>query len=348
MSTLILMCAGSSARYPGDRPKWSLTHPSGNIMAAEAIRSLTGFTRVVAAFNTADADHFGVDAIRAELSQVQTWASVDTHVAVIGKPRGHARDVATVLRMADVVGPFTAKDCDNTFAVTTEPRGNWVAVSSLMGVGRVDPANKSYVACHGGVGAIARIEERVCLSEWFCCGAYGFASPELYFAYLSDVDAHVSQVISRAICAGEQFTAERASEYADWGTAEDWQRYRSTFRTLFVDVDGVLVQGSHRSFHPQWGATNLMSRNVAYLNEMHATGRCEIILTTSRPESMREKTIAQLSGVAFDRLVMGLRSCSRVVVNDYIAVRGERTAFAVQLERDNDGLREAMRREPTA
>ena len=37
---LIIPMAGKSSRFPNMRPKWMLTHPSGNFMVIEAIKSL--------------------------------------------------------------------------------------------------------------------------------------------------------------------------------------------------------------------------------------------------------------------------------------------------------------------
>ena len=40
MFTLMLPCAGSSSRYPNMRPKWSLTHPNGNIMLIQSLKGI--------------------------------------------------------------------------------------------------------------------------------------------------------------------------------------------------------------------------------------------------------------------------------------------------------------------
>ena len=40
MSTLIIPCAGRSTRFPNSRPKWSLTHPYGDLMFIQSIKGL--------------------------------------------------------------------------------------------------------------------------------------------------------------------------------------------------------------------------------------------------------------------------------------------------------------------
>ena len=40
MATLILPCAGKSTRFKNTRPKWSLTHPYGELMLIQGIKGL--------------------------------------------------------------------------------------------------------------------------------------------------------------------------------------------------------------------------------------------------------------------------------------------------------------------
>ena len=40
MATLILPCAGKSTRFENTRPKWSLTHPCGELMLIQGIKGL--------------------------------------------------------------------------------------------------------------------------------------------------------------------------------------------------------------------------------------------------------------------------------------------------------------------
>jgi hypothetical protein len=178
------------------------------------------------------------------------------------------------------------------------------------------------------------------LSEWFCCGAYSFADAERFYVE-SEGDSRVSDYIKTRMA---DFEARPVQGYVDWGTAEDWLAYVAQFKTLFVDIDGVLVESSHRSFAPVWGESPVIQANIDYLNRLHATGKVEVVLTTSRPEEYRLDTIAQLSGLTFDRLIMGLRNCGRYLVNDYVSKRGEHTCFAINVERDSELLEQALGR----
>ena len=52
MSTLILPCAGRSTRFSNSRPKWSLTHPFGELMFIQSIKGLelSNYNKILAIF----------------------------------------------------------------------------------------------------------------------------------------------------------------------------------------------------------------------------------------------------------------------------------------------------------
>ena len=44
--------------------------------------------------------------------------------------------------------------------------------------------------------------------------------------------------------------AHKVERYSDWGTLEDWNKYKSEYKTIFTDLDGVLVENSAEYFEP--------------------------------------------------------------------------------------------------
>ena len=38
--------------------------------------------------------------------------------------------------------------------------------------------------------------------------------------------------------------------YLDWGTVEDWNRFKRSYATLFLDIDGISIINSSSHFHP--------------------------------------------------------------------------------------------------
>jgi hypothetical protein len=306
-------------------------------MAAESIRKLSGWSRLVVGVNADSADAFGLDNIQREL-QFAGYSGAE--VFSVGNTPHQVASVVALLERASVSGPFTVKDCDNQFQwKTTE--SNAVAYVDLHSMGSVVAGNKSYVQLQDGY--VLRVEEKRIISPHFCCGAYSFADVSGFRPFASDGAEYLSDVIARMMKAGATFRGVEASEYVDWGTADDWRAYRSTFRTLFVDIDGVLVRSSHRSFYPRWGETEVIQENIDYLNALKQEGRTQIILTTGRPEWMREETVKQLEGLDFDRLVMGLQGGARYLINDSVSSRGERTSFAINLERNSPALADEMK-----
>ena len=110
-------------------------------------------------------------------------------------------------------------------------------------------------------------------------------------------------------------------------------------KTIFCDIDGTLIH--------HWGEKCLvktMENDAILLPDVLETvdgwknKEYMIILTTARPESMREITEKQLQsvGLFYDKLIMGLPRGKRVVVND-CKPNMEETAVGVTVER-NKGL----------
>lgn len=86
--------------------------------------------------------------------------------------------------------------------------------------------------------------------------------------------------------------------------------------TFFFDIDGTL-------FHYRKFETYLLTKpkiiktTVNKLNELYKNGNC-IVLTTARPEYLREHTIKELSDadINYHQLVMGIERGTRYLIND--------------------------------
>ena len=40
------------------------------------------------------------------------------------------------------------------------------------------------------------------------------------------------------------FYGQACVNYKDWGTIEDWDKYKAEYTTLFLDIDGTLVENT--------------------------------------------------------------------------------------------------------
>ena len=73
-------------------------------------------------------------------------------------------------------------------------------------------------------------------------------------------------------------------------------------------------------------------------------GKARIILTTSRPERLRQLTIQELQtkGIPFDDLVMGLPHCQRIVINDFARSNPYPSCSAINIPRNENNLTEFL------
>lgn len=108
-------------------------------------------------------------------------------------------------------------------------------------------------------------------------------------------------------------------------------------KTLFIDIDGTILS------HPGT-VTEIYKNNQRVLDDVidkfnqWLVADYMIIITTARPESMREFTLNQLTnlGLFCHQLIMGCRCGPRIVIND-IKDDGTITAKAINLKK-NEGF----------
>ena len=110
---------------------------------------------------------------------------------------------------------------------------------------------------------------------------------------MSYTSAHIYQQLLDGVTS----KAHKVERYSDWGTLEDWNKYKSEYKTIFTDLDGVLVENSAEYFEPH-GEQPYLQENVDYMNDPYDSGKCRIIITTSRKSSFKEVTISQFDGKA--------------------------------------------------
>lgn len=340
--------AGKSTRYPNMRPKWLLTHPSGRFMAIEAIQALPleGFARILfVTLAEHERNHSFLRGFREELDLQGLKPKAE--ILLLSSPtRDQPETVRQAITEARIDGQIFVKDSDNSFEADI-PVGNAVCYADLHECGTLAPANKSYLT-YDENGLLSNIVEKRVISPYFCVGGYSFSSAaaftETVDRMILDHERYLSHVILQMLLQDIPFVAQKVARYKDWGTADDWIRYTRTYATLFVDIDGTLVRNSSSHFPPYIGNTPPLEKNVQVLRDLHATGRVQIILTSSRPERHRQTTLDQLKreGIPFDQLLLNLHHAQRVVVNDYSSSNPYPTCGAINLRRDSDELQELL------
>lgn len=347
---LILPIGGKSTRYPNCRPKWLLTHPNGNFMLTEAIRGLPlpQFNNIIIIANPEHEKqyHFS-DALKEELKEVYNLNKVII-LCLFDDNQPHGVYLGIKNANLDLNEGIFIKDCDNYFKIDNiTPEHNFVAVSDLHDNQELIAGNKSYVKL-GSSNSIVNIIEKQVISNLFCCGGYYFKSAQNFIKTYEELQdnkqLYLSHIIYKQILDGELFFTNKATNYVDWGTLEDWNKFKSQYKVLFVDIDGVIVKNSAKRLKPTWGTTEALKKNVKILNELYATKKCQIILTTSRSDEYREKTIKQLEtiGLNCNNLIMGLFHGQRILINDYAPSNGYPSAIAINLERNSDKLKDLL------
>lgn len=360
--TLVVPSAGRSSRFPGVKPKWMLTQPSGCLMVVDALGALdlTHVNHVVVGLLKEHVDKYCGGDVSAILKifedGVPRLQEIKVSIVVIAEETvDQTQTIECIINAAKVTGPIFLKDCDNQFKCPV-PAVDGVATLEITretesGVSNV--ASKGYVAVNSQTGQLTSIVEKLMVSNTFCIGGYAWKSAQDFLSRVAQarkyqimasatkgVELAVSDVIWLKMAAGAPFFSIPAANYEDWGTLPSWRAFCDSFKTLFVDIDGTLMKNSGQYFVPTWGTTAPLMKNVDHLNKLHATGRVRIILVTSRLEKFREATVKQLEryGVMYDQILFGMLHASRVVINDYAPTNPYPSAECVNIPRNAEDL----------
>ena len=346
---LIVPMAGKSSRFPNLRPKWMLTHPSGRFMAIEAIKSLNleKFSKIYFVCLQEHEDQYSfMRGFNEELEDLGIDGK-SQFVLLKESTCDQPETVKQAIELANINGAIFVKDSDNHFAVDYNG-GNNVCFFDLNDSGLIKPSNKSYLTTDKS-GYISNIVEKNVISPFYCVGGYGFKSAELFVKTLESLskkhDRYISDIIYKQILDGENFEGNKVDQYIDWGTVEDWDRFKRTYATLFVDIDGTLVKNSSSHFPPYIGNTDPLTENINIIKRLFKSGKFQIILTTARPEKYREVTLTQMEkeGIPFDKLIMGLYHSKRIIINDYSKSNPFKSCDSINLRRDSGELGEMLK-----
>ena len=351
MSTLILPVAGQSSRFPGMRPKWLLTMPSGRLMYEEALTEfdLSKFDRIIVTCLKEHIEKYS--SLKALKSESKKNIDEKIEFCVLNKSTNSQPEsiYKTIIKMK-IKGPIYIKDCDNKFKIK-HVNDNSIAVISLNNIDLIDAKNKSYVKI-GNNGLIENIVEKSVISSDFCCGGYSFESSDTFvMAYtsldnssgLSKKDFYISHLVYFLLLNGHNFKTHQATNYDDWGTLREYRHFCRKKITVFCDIDGVLLLNSSKFSKKPWDI-NLIKDNVKILSNLQKEGRIYLVITTSRPESESKSVIKQLKklGLSIDQSVWGLPHSKRILINDFSASNPYPTAIAINIERDKNLLEQHL------
>ena len=347
MATLILPCAGKSTRFKNTRPKWSLTHPYGELMLIQGIKGLEldKYEKIIPVFLKEHLDDFK---LRKGVIESFDKLGINYEILELDAPtKSQSETVAKTIETFNIKGDILIKDCDDYFNCDYI-EGNTVCVCSLHEVNKIIAKNKSYVQVNSN-NLVETIVEKSVISDLFCCGGYNFKDAQEFLNTYNKVskldtegEIYISHIIYQQLLEGKNFTVKQVSDYEDWGTIEDWNEYLNTYKTIFIDLDGVLVESSGEYFGHKWGTTEALANNVNHINELYDTGRVRIIITTSRKSSYKEQTLNQLDrlGIKYHNIMFDLLHCKRILINDFASSNSFPTSTGINIPRNNDNLKE--------
>jgi len=104
--------------------------------------------------------------------------------------------------------------------------------------------------------------------------------------------------------------------------------------TYFVDIDGTIF--IYRKFETyKTSKAEVIKSSKQYLQQVWDDGHM-IVLTTARPEELREHTELELksNGIPYHQLVMGIERGPRYLINDMDPKKPGKRAFAINVIRD--------------
>jgi len=254
--------------------------------------------------------------------------------------------VYTFLSGYDLDGYIFIKDSDGFYRTEITEECNQVAYFDLNDMDDINARTKSYVELALN-GTVVNIVEKKVISSTFSSGGYGFADARKFCSTYEKLqnmegECYISHVIWQMMLDTEVFHGLKTTDFKDWGTLGAWNKYKSQYKCLFVDIDGTLVTNSSLHFPPYVGSGEPLEENINYLADLHDGGKVKIILTTSRPEEYRTATLFELEtkGIVFDQLIMGLPHCKRVVINDFARSNPYPSCEAINIPRNSDNLKE--------
>jgi len=108
--------------------------------------------------------------------------------------------------------------------------------------------------------------------------------------------------------------------------------------TYFVDIDGTIF--IYRKFETYKSTeAEIVPSTKRFLQQKRDEGHM-IILTTARPEDLRDHTEYELTknNIPYDRLIMGIERGPRYIINDMDPDKPGKRAIGINIER-NGGIK---------
>lgn len=352
MKTLIVPMAGRSSRYPGLRPKWMLSHPMLNTfmgIASVLGLNLDFFDKIYFVALNEHEEKYKFH--KGFLEELENFNLINKSEVVLleDHTKSQSETVCELIKRENIEGFIFIKDSDGYYECELVEEINQVAYFDLNDMDDINARSKSYIEMDAN-GILKNIVEKKVISSTFSSGGYGFADANEFvktYEKITDFEqeCYISHVIFEMMLSGSKFIGLKTKNFKDWGTIESWNKYKSQYKCLFVDIDGTLVTNSSNHFPPYIGDGVSIQDNIDMLNELYSQGKVKIILTTSRSKRYESETLEELriKQIPFDELIMGLPHCQRIVINDYAKSNPYPSCVAINIPRNENNLRDFLK-----
>lgn len=349
--SLLIPMAGKSSRFPNMKPKWMQTHPMTNhFMVIESILGLNleFFDKIY--FTVLKEHQEQYQFLFSFLQQLDECKIKEKcKIVFLDYPTScQSETVYQTIIKENINGFIFIKDSDGYYRVSIKDTSNQIAYFDLNEIDDINARSKSYIQLDTN-NIITNIVEKKVIGSTFSVGGYGFQDASKFcsaYEALSDMEeeCYISHVIFEMMLNSSLFYGLKTSDFKDWGTLKDWNNYKNEYKCLFLDIDGTLVENASVHFPPYVGNTEALKNNVKHINELYSSGKVYIILTTSRPERVREITEKELKqkNIPYDKLIMGLPHCQRIIVNDYAKTNPFPSCSAINIARNSDTLKDIL------
>lgn len=337
---VIVPAAGLSTRFPGMRPKYTLTDHSGALMIERAIAPYVGKHNITIGILEEHHREYSI-------SQYVTERNANTKFVILPKvTKGPADTVRQIIDMAqiDPSAPILIKDCDSFFD-HDDTDGNYICTSDIANHEVLKKLNSKSFVKTNLQGIVTDIVEKQVVSSNFCVGGYKFESAKLFLDTYDRLvetisEVFVSHVIQSCLGNGHVFLNMPINNYVDVGTAEDWFAYND-LSVIFCDIDGTVIHAQSRENFGD--PVQPLIENCQLIQRMVEQGH-QLIFTTARPFEQHYQLTQQLTGIGFKnfKLITGLMNVKRVLINDYNHANPFPRAIAVNVPRDSDTLKDFL------
>lgn len=347
---LIIPAAGLSTRFGLQRPKFLQTHPSGGTMLS---RGIGGQLDLIDEIIVISLEEYFVDISSESFVEELTDQTKCKSRLILLQDRTTSM-VETIYKGVSNLNEefgFIVKDVDNyiditDFLIEQTTHSNLIGYFNIGESHSVSHVGKSFVKVDTN-NFLINIYEKILTGNLINTGLISFRSTSEFLSFaepaLNRRVSYLSDVIKLMLENGIIFKAHEIMNYLDWGTLKEWQAFKDSFATFFVDLDGTLIHNSHplgMKSQSNWQSFNPISKNIDTLLEIQKHGRAQFIFTTSRSGKFHSELNNNLIHLGFRdfRLITDLFHSKRILINDFSDSNLFPTAIAVNISRDSANL----------